>query len=107
MTFQTANLIQKKDRKSFESYDLTLTIKLALEHQLRYSCLVTHSWREDVQVQTVLVHQRRIFGRAHVSDWLRTDGCPVHGVVALPASMRSWRLQKIASVDCTFKKSEY
>ena len=50
--------------------------------------------RVDVEEETVLVHERRVLGGAHVADRLRAHRRPVHRVVALPASMRPGRLKE-------------
>ena len=52
-----------------------------------------YRWRVDVEVKAVFVHERRVPGRAHEPDRLRTDRGPIDGVVTLPASVRPRRLK--------------
>jgi hypothetical protein len=56
-------------------------------------CAKGYRWCVDVEVKTVLVHERRVPGGAHEPDRLGTDGCPVDRVVTLPASMWPRRLK--------------
>ena len=59
--------------------------------ELRHRAGVLRS--EDIEVETVLVHDGSILQHTDIFYGLRTDGGPVHGIVGLPASVGAGRHQ--------------